>query len=70
MKKIPFEFINDKSKPGKIALRFLSLSIYNEPDKAIDNLFLASVGYESKKAKQNVAQNYIKGSSWLFTTKF
>ena len=61
LKKIPFEFINDKSKTGKIALRFPSLSIYNEADKAIDNSFLASVDYESKKAKKMLPKITLKG---------
>ena len=61
LKKVPFEFANDKSKTGKIALRFPNADAYNKAEEAIDTAFLASIGHESKRSTKMLPKISLKG---------
>ena len=61
LKKVPFEFANNKSKTGKIALRFPTPQAYSEAEKVIDTNFLASAGFESKKARKMLPKITLRG---------
>ena len=61
LKKVPFEFANEKSKTGNIAIRFPNILSYNEAEKLIDTTFLASINYESKKGKKMLPKITLKG---------
>ena len=61
LRKVPFEFANDRSKTGKIALRFPTSHAYDEAEKAVDSAFLASVGFESKKGRKMLPKITIRG---------
>ena len=61
LQKVPFEFANDKSKTGKIALKFPTPLAYEKAEAIIDTTFLASVGFESKKARKMLPKITIRG---------